>query len=156
MIIIACRDCGTAIRVTGEHQELEQLLGAFNTDWFPDKYPCPTAICQGKACFVSAIEPDALRMLTVYDLTPHEAYAAFHGLGLPDERDCGPTAVKEALLKYKIADVSISLIRGSNRSVIYNLTLENGSVIYLGSSPFGAVVYRMATYQPAQQRVHEG
>lgn len=155
MIIIACKDCGTAVRVTGEHEELSHLLGEQNPDWYPSKYPCPTALCRGKAEFMEGIEPAALRLLNVYDLTPHEAFAAFNGLGLPEERDCGPTAVKDALMRSGIKDVDVRLIRGSNRSVIYNLTLKDGTILYLGSSPFGATVYRMSGLQSAVKRTNE-
>lgn len=153
MIIIACKDCGTAVRVTGEHEELSHLLGELNAEWFPDCYPCPTAVCQGKAEFMESIEPAAMRLLTLYDLTPHEAYAAFHGLGLPEERDCGPTAVEKALLESRIVELGTSLIRGSNRAVLYHLKLEDGTMLYLGSSPFGATVYRIARPQSAVERV---
>jgi hypothetical protein len=153
VILIACKDCGTAVRVTGENEELHSLLGEGSTDWYPDKYPCPTALCAGKAEFMEGIEPAALRMLQVHDLSVHEAYAAFHGLGLPNERDCGPTAVLDALLKHRVTSADVKLIRGSNRSVIYSLTLDDGTIIYLGSSPYGATAYRMSRYQPAVERV---
>jgi len=153
VIIIVCKDCGTGVRVSGEVEELSHLLGEFNKDWYPDKYPCPTAVCTGKAEFMEGIEPAALRMLNVHDLTPHEAYAAFHGLGLPTERDCGPTAVEKALLEHRVTAVDLQLVRGSNRSVVYSLTLDDGSRLYLGSSPFGAIVYRLSKPELATKRV---
>ena len=152
MIIIACKDCGTAVRITGEHAELEHLLGEY-CDWYPNKYPCPSVGCGSCAEFQDAVAPAALRELTMYDLTPHEAYAAFHGLGLPEERDCNPTAVEKALVGKTIRAVHVALVRGSNRSVIYNLTTEDGAILSLGSSPFGAVVYRMSKTQSAVERV---
>lgn len=153
MIIIACKDCGTAVRVSGEPEELSHLLGEMNTDWYPDKYPCPTAKCQGKAEFMEGIEPAAMSALTLHDLTPHEAFAAFHGLGLPGERDCGPTAVEKALLEHRVVKVGCALVRGTNRTVIYHLELEGGTVLYLGSSPFGAVAYRLSNSESAVSRV---
>lgn len=155
MIIIACKDCGTAVRVTGEHEELSHLLGEMNTDWYPDKYPCPTSMCQGKAEFMEGIEPGAMNALTLYDLTPHEAFGAFHGLGLPGERDCGPTAVEKALLEHRIVKVHCALVRGASRSVLYHLELEGGTVVYLGASPFGAVVYRIGNKDSAVGRVDD-
>ena len=155
MIIIACRECGNAIRVTGEHDEVQQLLGEHNQDWYPDKYPCPMPTCDGKSEFMDAIEPAAFRMLNIVDLTLHEAYAAFHGLGLPDERDCGPVAIRECLLSGRVKSVDVRLIRGSSRSVLYSITMEDGTTIHVGSSPFGAVVYRLAKPQSAVQRLDE-
>jgi hypothetical protein len=154
VIIIACKDCGTAVRVTGENDQLSHLVGELNQDWYPDKYPCPTAQCAGKAEFMEGIEPSAMRMLTIHDLTPHEAFAAFNGLGLPGEQDCGPTAVREVLLTNKVKAVDTRLIRGSHRSVIYSLTLEDGTILYLGSSSFGATVYRISKVQSAVKRLH--
>jgi hypothetical protein len=156
VIIIACQECASAVRIVGENDELNMLLGEGNAEWYPDNYPCPTATCKGKAELMDGIESAALRLLTIYDLNPQEAFAAFHGLGLPSERDCGPTAVKEALLNNRIKDVDVRLIRGSNRSVVHRLTLENGMILYLGSSPFGATVYRISVPQSAVERFNGG
>lgn len=154
MILIACKDCGIAVRTAGEHAELTHLLGEANEDWYPGNYPCPTSGCKGKASFMEGIEPAAMKMLDIHDLTPQEAFAAFNGLGLPAERDCGPEAVKNALLGNKVVAVGVSLIRGSHRSVLYSITMEDGTIVYLGSSPFGATVYRMAKLQSAVERVN--
>lgn len=155
MIIIACQDCATAVRVTGEHEELNHLLGEMNTEWYPNKYPCPTSGCKGKAEFVEGVEPVALRAMTLYDLTPHEAFGAFHGLGFPEERDCGRTAVEKALLENRVVGVGCALVRGANRSVVYHLKLDNGVTVYFGSSPFGAVVYRIGKTESAVDRIDD-
>lgn len=155
MITIACKDCGTAIRVAGEPEELSHLLGE-QSDWYPDKYPCPAASCNEKAELVDSIEPSAIKMLSVYDLTLHEAFAAFHGLGLPEERECGPTSVLAAFERNGIPHADVKLIKGSNRSVIYSITLADGTRIYLGSSPFGATIYRISELQSAVKRINAG
>lgn len=156
MIIIACRECGMAVRVSGEHDEVQSLLGEQNTEWYPDLYPCPRAGCTSKAELMESVEPSALQTLSLHDLSPQEAYAAFHGLGLPEERDCGPTAVKTALLGSRIKNVDVRLIKGSNRSVLYKIELEDGTSLYLGSSSFGATVYRVAKLQSAVERLSSG
>jgi hypothetical protein len=156
VIVIACSQCSTAVRVTGEHEELRHLLGDQNEEWYPDRYPCPKTGCSGRAEFMESIDPVALLSLALHDLTPQEAYAAFHGLGLPEERDCGPTAVRAALLQSPIKNVDVRLIKGSNRSVLYKLELEDGTILFLGSSSFGATVYRMTKLQSAVARLGSG
>lgn len=156
MIYIVCTECSTAVRVSGDQEELDHLFGERNTDWYPSNFPCPDASCDAKAKLLDSVASSALRMLEVHDLTPHEAYAALHGLGLPAERDCGPTAVKELLLTNQVAKVDARLIKGSNRSVIYSITMEDGTTLFLGSSPFGATAYRIAKPQSAVEQFDEG
>lgn len=153
MITIVCRACSTAVRVTGEPSEVEHLFGELNPEWYPDKFPCPGYGCDSTAEAVDAIDPAALQALSVHDLSPHEAYAAFNGLGIPKERDCGPTAVKTLLMNQRIVGGDVQLIRGSNRSVIHNLEFDDGTVLYLASSTYGATVYRIAKPESAVERV---
>lgn len=155
MIYIVCTDCSTAVRVSGDQEEIDHLFGEMNTDWYPDKFPCPSVGCSSKAKLIDSIASSALKMLDIHDLTPHEAYSALHGLGLPAERDCGPTAVKELLLNNKVEKVDVRLIKGSNRSVVYSITMENGVTLFLGSSPFGATAYRIAKPTSAVEQFDE-
>jgi hypothetical protein len=85
----------------------------------------------------------ALAGLEIHDVTPQEAFAALNGLGFPPERDCGETAVRQALTK-KILNAGVRQIRGINRSVLEWLEFEDGTRLYLASSSDGAVVYRLA------------
>ena len=41
--------------------------------------------------------------------------------------------------------MDVKLLKGSNRSIIYSIEFENGERLYLGSSPYGALVYRRST-----------
>lgn len=140
MITIVCNKCATAVRTVGEHEEVDVLLGE-KSEWYPDKYPCPS--CSGMASMVDAIEPAALKALDLYDLTPQEAYSAFNGLGLPKERECGPMAVREAF-KSPVKEIKCELIKGTNRTLLKHIIFEDGTRVYFGSSPYGATVYRIA------------
>jgi hypothetical protein len=142
MILIVCKDCGVGLRVSGEHAEVDSLIGE-RSDWYPDKYPCP-GCGKSEAEMVDAIEPSAFNALDLYDLSLQETFAALNGLGLPHEQDCGPTAVQNLLVRQQIAKVDCHLIKGTNRTVVYSLTFEDGTTLYLGSSPYGATVYRIA------------
>ena len=45
----------------------------------------------------------------------------------------------------QIKRVSAQQIRGSHRSIIDHIELEDGTKVYLASSAFGATIYRIAT-----------
>lgn len=117
-----------------------------NSEWWPASYPCPK--CRSLAHTIEAVGPDALAALDVYDLNPQEAYSAFNGLGLPQERECGPTAVRLAF-QNPIKFIKARLIKGSNRSVLDSIEFADGSVMYFGASPYGAIVYRISEAVPA-------
>ena len=143
MIIIACATCASAIRVVGEIDEVQFLLGK-KSDWYPDRYPC-WKDCDGLAQYMQAIEATALSVLDLVDLTPHEAFIAFHGMGLPAERECSPSAIQKAFEESPVKKVHARQIKGSHRSCVDLIELEDGTRVFLGSSAHGAVVYRISS-----------
>lgn len=142
MIVIACLHCNVAIRTVGDEAEVYQLVG-HGSEWYPDKYPCPTAGCPGLAQYLEAIDPNAARQLVIHDVTPQEAFAAIEGLGFPVERDCSETAVRQ-VFEHKITKTGVRQVRNSNRSIIDWIEFDNGVRMYLAASSDGAVVYRLA------------
>lgn len=142
MIMIVCKKCGVAIRTSGDSEQIENLFGE-RSQWYPDKFPCPNAFCGGYGEFTNAIEPEALKCLTIYDLAAEEAFAAFSGLGVPEERDCGPVAIEKAFAK-PIKKINSKIVPGSNRSVIYWIEFEDNTRMFFGASSYGAIVYRIA------------
>ena len=141
MITIVCMKCGTGIRTMGEPGELHSLFTG--TPWHPNNYPCPSAVCTGQAQLVEAIDALSLSTLNIRDLELQEAYAAFNGLGFPEERDCGKTAV-ELAFKQSVKKVRVRQLRGQNRSVIDCIIFDDGTRMYVASATEGAVVYRIA------------
>jgi hypothetical protein len=141
MITIVCLKCGTGIRTVGEEDELRSLF--MGSDWYPENYPCANAECSAKAQYVETIESLSLPAMDIHDLEPMEAYAAIHGLGFPEERDCGKTAV-ELVFEQPVKEVKVRQIRGQNRSVIDYIIFEDGTRLYLASAVEGAVAYRIA------------
>ncbi len=141
MIVILCPRCLFAMRIIGKPEEVDMLVGS-RSDYWPDKYTCPR--CDGSARGVLEIEIDskAMSKLDLVDLTPEEAFAALNGLGIPTEHKCFLEVV-QALLKYPIKNVKGEDVPGTTRSVIHSIELVDGTKIYLGSSPLGAVVYRI-------------
>lgn len=90
------------------------------------------------------IQPFAAKKLDIVDVSPQEAYAAVNGLGMPVEKECSAAAVSQLLVEKRVVRVSASQIRGSHRCVLDFLELEDGTRVYIGSSAYGATVYRVA------------
>ena len=104
------------------------------------KTRCPTISCEGMVK-ISASTNMKVKGATV--LTAKQFYLAILGRGLPEETKCGPKIVKKSLLGSKIVDVHLETCADKNRSLLLSLTTEEGSVIHVGSSANGAVVYRI-------------
>jgi hypothetical protein len=152
MITLVCPECFLGLRTVGEHDQVDLLVGT-RSDWYPDRYPCPQVDCKGKMTLTDAIESMALTQLRLYDLTPHEVFAAIQGLGLPEERDCGREAVLKALVGHTIVAADVVQVRGLNRSILHSITLESGQRVYLAASPVGSSVYRIAGARSFTQEV---
>ena len=156
MITIVCTQCGTAVRVMGISEEVSHLFGE-QSEWYPDKFPCPRVGCAGKAGIVETIEPSALLTLDMHELTPQEAFAAFHGLGFPEEKDCSATAVEQAFARSPVKRVQTHKVKGTHRSIIQWFELEDNTRIYLAGSAWGALVYRISkphSYAEEALRLH--
>lgn len=141
MIYLLCSACKLALRVSpGETPgECESLLGP-GSEWYPDNYPCFSC---GRGA--SIMEPgDVGQDVEVHDVSPKEAFAALHGLGLPEEKDCTAEAVRALLPGAKIQRVAVRQIRNSHRCVIDYLELEDGTRVYFGAGPPGAIIYRVS------------
>lgn len=147
MIHIICMECKHGLCVSpgdmhGRLSEAEALLG-HGSEFYPDKYPCWH--CKEKmAEFVAVADVAALRLINIHDVSPQEAMAAIHGLGLPDEQDCSAAAVERLFEGQKVTRVFATSIRNSHRSILKVIEFADGSKLHLGSSAFGATVYRIS------------
>lgn len=132
MIYLTCGRCHHGLRVSpGQGGEAEHL---FHNGALPC-WKCRAPLSR------TAFEEMGVDYV---DVTPQEALAAIHGLGLPGEGDCAAEAVAKLLTEKSIEKVGIRQIRNSHRSIIDYLELEDGTRVYLGSSSYGATVYRIA------------
>lgn len=139
MIYLFCEKCQMCLRVSpGSSGELESLFGG------EDRYPCPRPGCDSTVEVLPTVQFAAAKQLDVIDVTPHEAYAAIHGLGMPGEKECSAAAVSQLLTERRVVRVDASQIRGSHRCVLNFLELDDGTRVYIGSSAYGATVYRVA------------
>jgi hypothetical protein len=77
------------------------------------------------------------------DLTPHEAFAAFNGFGLPEEQDCALESVQKLLAEQPVRKVVGTSITGMRRTIIDSLELWDGTRVYFGAGAEGACIYRI-------------
>jgi hypothetical protein len=153
MIIIPCLNCYTAVRVMGEPDVVHSLVGNQSEFW-PSKFTC---ISCGNSCegmLESEVEAAVLFKMKVRELTAEEMYAAQHGLGTPDEMVCNGSMVRELFSK-SVKKVHGYDITGTTRYCIDHLEFEDGTKLYLGASPSGAIVYRIARPISYTQKVLE-
>ncbi len=141
MIVVPCAKCYAAVRVLGDASEVDRLVGE-QSDFWPDQYPCLECGEVGRAHREVSVEAEALRRLRVRDLSAQDYFAALHGLGTPDEMTCDAVTVTEWLAKHGVR-VSARTASGTRRAVVDFLEIDGGVRIYFGSSPRGAVVYRI-------------
>lgn len=144
MILLACEACRRALRVTGDLEEANALVGP-NSDQWPDRFICQD--CGGRVLGALTAEAteDALRALAVRDVTPQEAFAALQGLGLPEERICCAEVIEPLLGAHGVQAKGRQLTGSTPRYVLDELVLPDGTRICLGASPQGALVYRVVT-----------
>jgi hypothetical protein len=149
MIVIVCLPCSSAIRVmpgnvanASSVQDLDALVGR-RSDFWPDQFPCPS--CGKPSTGMLEREADArvLGLMALRDLTPQEAFAAFNGLGFPDERKCSLEEVQALLREQPVRRVSGTDVVGAARTIIDFLELWDGTKVYFGAGAEGAVIYRI-------------
>lgn len=138
-LFILCKLCAFGVRVVGDNQSIQDLLGAKSP--CEGKYNCPSC---GSACMSSPYVDNAvLREKDVRDLEPLEAYLLFEGMGYPEERDCVAEVVKDELLTKRIVKVVSVTAHGTTRAIIDHLVLEDGTTLFFSGSAHGAIIYRI-------------
>jgi hypothetical protein len=143
MITLACLECRLALRTSSEkHDEVNFLIGMYS-EWYPDRYPCPRSECKGKMTLTDAIAADELEYLEMHDVTPQEAFQALQGMGLPSEKACTVEGVRAAFAQ-RVIELDVAPVPGTQRVLLRSLKVEDGTRLFVASSPFGAVVYRIA------------
>lgn len=154
MITLACLTCHLALRTSGDFNEVEHLIGS-KCDWYPNRYPCPRSGCNGRMTLSDVIESKSLSLLEVHELSPQECFQALNGLGLPKERSCTEADVFRAMVNQKVLSIDMRSVSNTARAVIHSILLENGNRIYFGSSPQGAMVYRIAPPRSVVQELFD-
>lgn len=129
------------VHVMGAPEEIQSLLTGPDS---PHKDAnCP--LCGGELTKAEFIDDSLLSRVTteLRELTPKEAHLALEGLGFPEERSCGIDSVSSVLLQGTISGMDAREIRGTGRTVLDSVTLHDGTTIFLASSGWGPLVYRI-------------
>jgi hypothetical protein len=149
MIIVACTPCNLVIRVMPTKagdvscvRELDQLVGRRSSFW-PDQYPCPTCGVMAQGFDERTVQEALLAATACRELTPLEAYSAFNGFGFPDEQRCSLETVQRLLMSMPIKKVIGTDVRGSERTLIDALELQDGTKLHFAAGGDGAVIYRI-------------
>lgn len=137
-MILWCVGCGSAIRVTGNPAETRALFDGKDT-WPCFQEGCEHPLRQG---LETEVDQKALRLMEVIELTPKEAFAAVHGLGLPKERAVCDE-VLEPLFKAHGIKLHGRQPRSNTRYYVDSLEMPDGTQIHFASSTQGAVIYRI-------------
>lgn len=145
MLFVPCEHCFSAVRVLDVDTD---LVGAGSEFW-PDKYTCVVCTAPCRAYAESEVSATTLLRMKVHDLTSAEYLNALAGNGLPHEMQCDVPTVQE-LFQKPVRAVALEPVPGTTRSILQALEFADGTLMYLGSSPLGAVIYRI-TRQPSTE-----
>lgn len=141
MIFIACDSCCSALRVTGDVSEVDQLVGQ-RSEYWPDKYKCYSCGADAVGFLTPEVSALAMAKLHVVDVTAQEAFAALNGLGVPSERTCCEEVIRP-LFEAQGLTVRGRTFRGQPRMCLDEIVFPDGTRLFLGASPQGAVIYRI-------------
>lgn len=140
MILILCPRCKCALRVIGDMAEAHSLVGPGSEFW-PDKFSCYK--CERSAQGFLEAEVSIRVEMDIKEVSPQEAYAAIHGLGIMAERDVDKLVVEALMREHPVRRVSCKDIFGGNRVMVDHIELWDGTRLHFGSSNEGAVIYRI-------------
>lgn len=143
MIVVRCTVCPLLIRVMGNVDEVQSLIGAHSEYW-PNRYNCPVCGAPAVGHLELNLIQAELEQLRIKDLTAQEAFAAFNGLGLPTEQHCTKEIVEELLRERPVRRLVATNIEGSRRCYVHHLELWDGTKLYFGAGADGAVIYRIS------------
>ena len=149
MILVLCKACCLAVRViptdvtkATSAREVTDCVGE-RSDFWPDRFKCPRCDAPARGFLENAVDPAVLSLMEVKDLTAMEAFAAFWGMGLPEHRQCSFEDLELLLREKPVRRLHGHSVSGSEAHVLESIELWDGTRVFLGASPEGAVVYRV-------------
>ena len=159
MIYIVWPKSRLVIRVTGRDDRIAELAGD-ESHWYPDQYPNPVRDQYELGSVAEAADASALGNVELKELSAEEAFVALSGLGFPEERDCRPCAVRQQFAS-AVRRIEAEPLPGTNRTLIRSIVFDEGSELFLGAAPEGAIAYRLSKHHravdlPAPTRSNEG
>jgi len=142
MLVIVCRQCLHAIRVMGDPSEVGSILGEGSPFW-PNGYICFSCGAAAEILLEPEIDAAVVATLNMYNLSPVEALAALHGLGMPHERNCYKEELDRIFAEYEIK-LHGRQHREQARYYLDSIELKDGTRVFFAPSPHGACIYRIA------------
>lgn len=136
-IAYVCPKCATAIVVHVADKDISLLKTSMR---------CPSE-CGGRQT-KSIKQHLKVGFFAKYDVKPMSAlsfYQASLGCGSPEEKKCGPTAIRKEIIGEKIVSIHLQKSPDPNRSLIFSMSLGNGKTIHFATSTKGATIYRMTS-----------
>lgn len=130
--MLICSYCFTALRCLDGEELVDSQVN------------CPSCDSAMEEHAESRIDASLSAKLKIRDLTRTEFLCVACGGDLPTDLECTVENVVAQLLGSPVRSVTARGVKGTARSVLDCITLENGVRIYLGASSHGAVVYRIA------------
>lgn len=136
MLLFACTGCPLAVRCM-------DLPDGVVPSEIPNSAEC--AKCGSSFSMIPErmAAPEALTTLEIQDLTFEELYYWSATGALPNERPADVPSVTAAMAGRTITSVGVDR-RVQGATVVTHLVLDDGTRVYFGASPYGAVVYRLA------------
>lgn len=148
--ILACDNCLNIMRVVGDDDDTRRLIHK-HAMW-KDGWPCFNEGCVHKMYLVSPDDVEGVlaaaktKILKIHDVSPTEAFQALCGFGLPEEVGTDIEVVRSLFLSSKVVDVCLR--RGlAGKTIIENISLENGLRVHLASSSAGPTVFKITRKQ---------
>ena len=140
MITIACTSCRHALRVIGDADETDVLVGTRSDGW--PNFKCFRCNADAIGVLTPEVSEAAEHTLLIHILTPQQAFAALNGMGLPEEATC----CKEVIVPmFEACGIKVKgrQLPQTTRFVVHELEFPDGRTLYLGSSVAGPMVYRI-------------
>lgn len=153
MITIACLKCRHAMRVVGEDDETQTLVGR-KSDLWPNKFKCFQCGAMAEGMLTVEISAAAWTRLIVHEVTPQEAFAAVNGMGIPEEHTCCAEVI-EPMFEAVGVKVRGHQLPRTNRYVIEQLVFPDGRTVHLGAAMQGALAFRVTKKHSYVRAVEE-
>lgn len=142
MIVLTCGSCLLVVRVLGDRDQVDFLVGEKSGFW-PDRYRCPRCDNRALATTLDRTPPELLAKDGILHLEAEELFAALNGLGLPEERIATKEVVEQLLLEHRVVRVGGSTSARTSRCQVDWLDLDDGTRLFFAAGGRGAVIYRV-------------
>jgi len=130
--MFACQSCKQVYVISGDAKEISSLL-------HQSSYPCVTPHCRGR---LFRVKKKFHHLVEGTHSVPIKSfYRAVNGFGLYEGDPASYADVQKILVGSKVASVKGYDVGQPERTIIQEITLEDGTTLHLDSSVRGACIY---------------